>query len=1853
MPAYFRFAGLWNGVPANDRSSSRRQWPTVSRFACIAIAIFAVFCSTGGDRCGAQLLPGLPAIPNPFGGAAAPANAIGAPKEEEEEALATRHRFVRPDRSLLRLMDQAQTLIEDDRHADAIRCLGAILEHPNDYLTAPGKDGSSRTTLKQQARDLIRRMPSASRRIYELQYGAQARRLLAEAAEKRDAELMARVVVCYFHTEAGNQAAMLLGLHLLERGQYPTSANILGQLRDEAIDPRQFEPTLSLALATAQMHAGAEGAAMETLEMLRIAQAGGDIEIGDVRQPLFEENGDSLAWLESLVGAGGRFSNWLAQSANWLMYRASPDRNLAHDGASAPLMATAWRIRTAEYPAVEGLIEDSQIQMNIFGTPLVPSSHPLAVGDVVLLRTVTKLVAVDINTGKRLWESEAEDPFESFVGPKNGLASNPSSHAQAAQLQPALQVRLWGDATFGTLSSDGDRVYAIEGLGIANTTSGYRTIRVALPGGGMRTERVGPPTYNRLAARDVETGELLWEVGGPDQDAVDLEKRLAESNVNGVNVQAQVMINGQMQINGGARVLINGQNPNDPLPKPDESEDDEDENGGSEDATQRFAPLAGYYFLGAPLALDGELYVLAEQGSQIQLLALSPEDGALRWKLPLVDADTPISESQLRRIAGMSPSSWGGVLICPTSHHSVIAVDLATHSPLWGFTYAPSEDAHGQNAMLIAARMAQANGETAVRWLDSSIMIDGENVLVTPPDAQEIFCLSLSDGSLLWKKPRSGALCVACVHDGLVVLLTSTGLRALSLADGKDGWDGEPMKWAGKTRPSGQGFLADGLYFVPLSNGTVAAVDVGKGKVVQTTKSRTKNVPGNLICHDGRIISQRADAVEAFHQIDTLRRKTEQELAADANDADALCMRGRLAWNGDDLDQAIADFHRSLELADNEDTREFLRLAYFDGLNTDFEHYLPEIDRIESVVKEPVEQAELLRLLALGHESIEQWGDALDQYRRLLAMDLQREPVEIGEDWHARQGRWIGAQLAELQQNADESVAADIEALADQRLEIALGRGEAGPLTDFVESFGRLPVAEKAYRSLADIYAESKELTKLELLLEQRTDEARPDQEAAAVHRLARLYADDENWSEAAACYRWLKRHLPDAQCSPELTCAQAFEEALKNEELAKRIQRKPEWPVGRVDVKVTKRQTEITPNYIQMPGVVKEPRGPFNQDTRFILKRQADFALRAENRLGDVRWSLPLAGSSQPFRYASNAIQLMPIGHMLVCSTGQEIMAIEARDDDPRILWRKKTFVSQPMGYGAINMGMPFGGIPVYYSGNTGAQSWTATPTAICFVERGQLVTVDPVSGEEIWRRDGVGMHPAVFGDDDYLFVDESGGKSAGYGSSGTQEARVFRTWDGAEIGTREIPASRLATVGRNILSLENLGHNAVCKLIDPLVEDKEEQVLWKADDLDSSATQEVVSGKWLVTVSKKHEVRVFEIATGKELINHKLEVRKSEDNNPFGPGGYRKNVFWETSDGFMMLLVTNPMISHSEDLRIYQLSGVQCQTVGMGCLMAFDHNGKPMWDKPTPIERTHFILNQPADMPVTLFGARAYSMIEDEQGRRRSSGHETWLLGVDRRTGRVVLDHILEGTSSNGFAFSAEPDNNTMRIASSQATLDLTFTDEEPAPIEHTHYFTGKKPADSNEDATEEADEDASEEAGEDDDDRPLAQAIFEAIGRVGSNAANKRRTQAEESTDDTDDTEEAAEETTEEEDADADEGDAAEEKADNGEQKKADNVRDDKKTPGEESVKALPPRPTPIRTEKQQPQANAEVARNGHLQRVNEIRARHEEMAKAAQERAEAMRKEAEARHAKAMEQLEQHRKMMKELNAGPRK
>ncbi len=481
---------------------------------------------------------------------------------QEDSEVAEESVFFPADRDSMRRLARARDLLLERRYDDAVQLLDSLLEAPEDFFFQPHKGVQIYRSLKTEAQRLIGQLPAAGRASYQLQFGAEAKQLLETAAREGNADGLAEVSRRFFHTTAGYEATELLGTYHMEHGRPLAAALCFKRLLESPAAADAFEPVLSIKIAVCWLRAGMPTLAQETLSRLKRRFPNAEVTIAGQSHKLFQADAEALNWLAQ--AAGPPSTRVAASTDEWAMYRGDPGRNAPSAGGS-PLLNRRWAVPMTNDPQLEKGIEQLDQAYIDQGRAVVPGWHPLVVKDTVFMRSLASLVAIDFKTGKRLWKGPTDDAIRQVLDfPKSDAVLGDSS-----MLSLWLEQRVWEDATYGTMSSDGESVFCVEDVGFGLTTENQRTVflpngRVVAPSGGVRS-------YNRLAAYEIATeGKLKWELPGSSNESRGTENR------------------------------------------------------GKEDKSA----LSGVFFLGSPLPLAEHLYVLAEIKGEIRLLALNARTGA-------------------------------------------------------------------------------------------------------------------------------------------------------------------------------------------------------------------------------------------------------------------------------------------------------------------------------------------------------------------------------------------------------------------------------------------------------------------------------------------------------------------------------------------------------------------------------------------------------------------------------------------------------------------------------------------------------------------------------------------------------------------------------------------------------------------------------------------------------------------------------------------------------------------------------------------------------------------------------------------------------------------------------------------------------------------------------------------------------------------------------------------------------------------------------------------------------------------------------------------------------------------------
>jgi len=1513
----------------------------------------------------------------------------------------------------------AEKAIEEGRYSDAALRLGQLLMNESlddpeaqDYFLVGTDEGGTALVserLKAKVQRLIGDLSAAGRQAYQLQFGAQARALLDEALAEESTGKLTDVIRRFFHTRAGYEASLLAGQREMAEGRPLVAALHLQRLAEVPAAAAEFDPELSLLLATCWWYADMPEQAQAVVEALKKRLPRATVRVAERDVPLFADDRPALDSFRQLLGAGDLATPEVTQ---WVMHRGNAQRN-ARTRGSLPMMNFRWLVPTTLDREDEKVVERMARQYRDEGRAAIPALQPLAAGNTVVMRTPGKLLGVDFSSGKRIWvwppwEDESANLYQGDM--------DRFRVAVRGDREQELQQRIWDDALYGQISSDGQSVFVLDELGFAPSVANQAQ-QIIIAQGGMAFRQPGAPqSSNQLVSLSLaRQGAAQWIVGG--------------------------------------------------------------ENGEDE------PKLAGAFFLGPPLPLEGKLYVIAEFNGEIRLVVLDAKTGRLQWQQQLAHVENrTILVDAGRRLTGATPSYDGGVLVCPTSAGAVVAVDVTMRSLLWGLQYVKRPETKRQQFFGFAPFNMAGPKPAGSRWSDASVTIAEGRVLVTAVESDELYCLDLRTGKPVWPaQPRDDRLYLACVHQGQAVFAGVSHVSAIRLADGQGAW-AKPVELS--DAPSGRGFYSDQFYFLPTLGAELLKIDLAKGEIVQ--RAGTALVLGNLVCFRDEILSQGPECLSVFWQSEPLRRHVERALAEKPNDVGTLARFGELLLQEGKRVEAIDTFRKAHQLSPGDETvRHLLITAMLASLREDFAGYAPAAPEIQRLIDRPSQQSEYLRIMAHGWQRQGALQKAFDAYLELAKLrdDLQAsggaaemELERIDRSWNVRADRWLQARFGELLQAASGADREAMERTVQQHFEQATSSGELSALRKFERLFGLHPKAEAVRLRLARQLVKAGELLAAELLLSRLERSGDAALRAAAVAELADLMVQTRQNDVALRYYRKLADEYAGAVCRDGKTGQQLFEQAAETAAIREAIELARPWPFGKAEISESQQRTSQFISYRRVFACEQRQRTGPALDGLAVFYDQARNAILVQDGSGNVMLNVSL-GNRRLAAPDFSPAHFRMCGHLLVVCMGMEVLAIDTMraigavgKPTDAILWRHdlvRPNITGNMYHTQLQiqkLAHPWGGNRLTFANQEKELVGVTGPLLDCgafYLEGRTLVCADPLTGEPIWSRDGMPSGADLYGDGEWIFVaPPSGGV-----------AQVFHALDGTQGEARpaESLAYRWATWGRHVLAWNVKGAENAAGTRDPNNEQDDEQLsqvprdVWLYDALTGTEIwREQLPALTRGTLVDGDEVAllqpdgrfVIRSLRGPELV---LEARLNPEEN------LRSVYVLRSQDQY--LVATNHVEqtpANNPPIQIRSITGGGEVPLVTGQLYAFERStGKTAWPAPVAIERFGFPLDQPRETPVLLF-LRQFTP-PTGQGPRRE---QTSILCLDRRDGKPLplLDKAEIPAQTNTFDVVADRRKQTVTIGlpSKSFVIKLSEASDNPPPQEEP---PAEKPADQEE--------------------------------------------------------------------------------------------------------------------------------------------------------------------------------------------
>lgn len=1192
------------------------------------------------------------------------------------------------DRDDMRKLRRARELCEKGMFADAVPLLAQILAAPKDLVFQPTPGVGLLRCLKPEAETLIGQLPPAGRGLYELLCGDEARLKLQSAINSGDARLLAEVHTQFFHTRAGAEATYLLALKYIARGEPLIGAMLLSKLRQRSWHAERFEPALSVTLAQCLAQVGMSHEAEQVLRGLAERSSEARLLVaGQPKESLFQTE-QSLAWLESLPGKPARQA-----VAGWLMFRGDPGRNALSKTEGFLLrgkrLAAVGGVQ-ALTSAVERLSREHIEQYRV----ALPRLYPLVVDDIVLARTATHLIALDIAAGRELWRAPLEDGLRVELERSSQAADTLQTDAG----RQALRRRFWEDFSFGALSSDGRYVFGVEDLPFGLAAEYLRM--VVGPDGRRRLDTDTLKQYNLLTAYDLRTGKLRWELGGPP----------------GLQTRALA----------GAYFL------GAPL------------------------PLGGRLYVVAEINNETRLLELeAESGKVLANILLATREALpSQWEMQIFWGLPPWMLANFQRRSSSMPAAADGVLVCKTGGGQYMAVSLVTRSVLWVYQVAEAEETVASPWMFGAIQrrrlLEAASPDQANRWADDTPTIAQGRVLLTPQDGHELLCLDLYDGRLLWTAPRRDGIYLAGVVDGRVIVVGRGAVWALNLADGQPAWQPDRLPLPAGSLPSGFGLLTADSYLLPLSSGEVATVDVRQGRLVSRSRAADGLVPENLVGWKDVVLSHGAKGLWRFDTLASAKARLEEQLKGNPNDVNLLAEYCEVLLSQGEIAKAVEILAEALQRQADSRLQQLVAQALTDGLQADFERFAPLAKKIDPAIERGSLGVGYLRALAAGLQRAGR-GDEAMQVLIKLVEDLHQPDVleRVEPSRVVRRDRWLAGQIAEVlhkaspeQRAAIDRMIAELAAKMDSRR--------------FVTYFGEHPAANPLRLKLAQaaLEGEDKQPLLAEMLWREVYRTGTAEQQREAIARLALLLREQKLYDDAAILFDHLRTELADAPCLDGKTGRRLFEQLPADDPVRQRLTSRLVWPSGHINVEFINKREQRSQFFAMTVRWDDDRFSPLLAADVDMQNRR----LRAFDAHGRTRWEVFMGEKDNQWTFINwpDAYNLVcPVGRLAVVWVGNRVVGLDTLwSDKARPLWSQPTSKNQEQ---LANLGMVFGMRMRRQAQALVAAElppMVANHKVVCFLQASNVVGLDPLTGETLWTREDGMLDGTLFGDEQMLLL-------------------------------------------------------------------------------------------------------------------------------------------------------------------------------------------------------------------------------------------------------------------------------------------------------------------------------------------------------------------------------------------------------------------------------------------------------------------------------------------------------------------
>lgn len=1344
-----------------------------------------------------NLKPAMPADPDE-GKENQPANGLKTARDNIDE----RAPYIREHASLLRT---AKTRIESNDWKAAIEVLQSLLDSPDNsvYRESQGEFKSIRTEVHR----IIGTAPADVLRQYRAEYGGLADRMLEEANELNDPDQLAAVVSRFFHTDAGYQAADRIGTMHLDRGEFVSASYWFSRLLEA-----------SAGMTTQDSWKAKASIAFKKVGQLEKKKVWGEVaSLDNEINPMI--GGEKRSLKDWLVDVDQKTPWSTLIQEDWNVMYGSPSRN-THAVGGEPLLIKRWSHPTTVTNKIltqlETLIDD--LTSNKRAT--IPTFVPITVDGKVIYRTFKGIAVVEVATGKLLWESaEVYSPEHILTGspvqPQFFIdgpvqSSNYSPYYGGSADSHPLTSLLYRNGNYGTVSSDGTRVYCVTNNALLSQSQpGYYYGYDPQQNDGYRRDW----SSNRITAYDLNTGRIRWVIGGREMNEP-FDPPMAGTFFFGAPVPA----NGMLYAIGekGSEIRLFAIDPT----------------TGEQAWSQLIAyaeakikqDLGRRWWTAQPAVGNGVIICPTTVGWLVAVDRISHE---VLWAHRYTK---PKSKPQTR--------SWGqntGVAMTSTgtlnSRWSPSAPIISGNRVI----YTPSEEGRLFCLNLITGEPEWAESRSRNDGLYPAGIVDDSTIIV---GTSGVSAVSLKNGTVEWThtfedsddigKPSGRAI---IVDDKLLLPFQSGQLWMMDLAE--------------KERKITRFYLNND--------------DLGLG---------------NLLLYEGTLLSMTPDGLTAFEQRQAVDQEIARRTAKDPNDPWAKLKLAEIEFAKRRFDETIALVREVSpeSLADQqlkEKRHQLLKDCLVAVVSSELAGRDAEFKELGEMVTGTQDELLYKRIAGERFVARKQYEQAFEHFLSLAKTDQSRLVSDIqNRDLDVRSDIWLKRRLIQVWESAPDEIRTRFQETVANSIGQAVNAGDESALSFAYRFYGFHPDFGNVLAARAKLAREAGNFADAEAFLMELINSGTDLQKANATLELAEILASFGHREDAKFYLNQAEKQFG------QVALERASNTKTVSEIVLARLESMDSKPLpsfiaawNAKEFVVKKSGTNYYYN-TETPAIATWSDLPFWHKHRLSYSSQTK-RLDLVNSEEEKVWSLPLRsrnGFSQ-----GQYLPVHPIGHRFVVLHQGVVQCFSL--PDRKVVWSHPVKMSTTSSAYMRNPSIYARQVPKArhatgtYNINNNSSKYGllafSTSKIVCYHGRRQLIALDTQTGDVIWIRNRVPRNSTVIGDEEYLYI----------APPDRSKSICLNSTDGTEVAVKDLSTklgTAIANVGHKLVRISSQSSSGILGLSKPgtkltLVDPITDKVEWTVS-VNPESYISLLNTDQIVSLDPSRAAQLIDLKTGKK---------------------------------------------------------------------------------------------------------------------------------------------------------------------------------------------------------------------------------------------------------------------------------------------------------------------------------------------------------------------------------------------------